>query len=514
MEVNSSGHDAEHWKQKYYDQLDQLDKKEKDWAGLESILKKTISRLSLAAEGSHGQVDRHLQDIRAAVKDRINLHRLELILDELSQLLARLEEKKVAPDKQAVSLFQALLENLQLPKKADKQRQKLLKQISKSTDDDKDALLTQIINLLKSALDTEPQVEQKKTGLLEKLLGSSDGQMVDVAAIVQAVNRILQLLPWPESLLADSQKLAKQMAASSSEKDISNNLAVLEQLLVRWPQPALVSPGIKVTETASNEPAGRSSSQAGSRHKDAIINQRDFFCDLLQKLEQPLLSDELKEELFHSAQQAELGQQLTELLDDLVVHLGKSNITVAAGSMASSVASSDQPTSQELLIRLLEQLIVPLEMQSDVDAMKQRLEGDIGVEDWKLVLKEVASLINAIRSQLQQEKHEFEHFLQQLTGRLMEMDDFLRNESESIESAEKNGQAFDLQVKGQVQDIRDDVGQATSLEQLKGRKLVRASYLDELVTLHETVHATYYGVMIWVLMMLEQWFQQHDDHNG
>ncbi len=50
-----------------------------------------------------------------------------------------------------------------------------------------------------------------------------------------------------------------------------------------------------------------------------------------------------------------------------------------------------------------------------------------------------------------------------------------------------------------------------NLEHLKGRRFVRAEYIDELVRLHETVHATYYGVMIWVLMMLEQWYRQHED---
>ena len=58
MGSNPPSQDAEHWKQKYYDQLDQLEQKEQQWDGLESVLKKTISRLSLAAEGNHDQVDR------------------------------------------------------------------------------------------------------------------------------------------------------------------------------------------------------------------------------------------------------------------------------------------------------------------------------------------------------------------------------------------------------------------------------------------------------------------------
>lgn len=479
MSVDSSGHDAEHWKQKYYDQLDQLDKKEKDWAGLESILKKTISRLSLAAEGSHDQMDRHLQDIRAAVKDRINLHRLELILEDLSKLLAHIEEKKVAPDKQAMSLLQVLLENLQLPKKADKQRQQLLKLIARSTDDDKDALLSQVITLLKSALENEPQVEQKKGGFFEKLLGSSDAQTssVDVAAIVQVVNHVLQLLPWPDELAEESQKLVKMMAASDSEKAISNNMAVLEKLLQVWRQQPQNSATSSVAEVAAPEQNRSMGSVQKSAHSNEIISQRDFFCGLLQKLDEPLLSEQLREDLYQSAQQVKLSQQLMELSNDLVGYLKQSSPTATGVGVLPTQVADDQPSSQELLIRLLEQLIVPLDIQPDVDAMKQRLEGHIAVEEWRLVLKDVASLINAIRSQMQQEKHEFENFLQQLTDRLVEMDDFLRIETESNQVAERDGQVFDQTVKGHVQEMRDDVGQATSLEQLKGHVEQR---LDEM----------------------------------
>ncbi|MFW2372544.1 MAG: GGDEF domain-containing protein [Gammaproteobacteria bacterium] len=480
MGANSSGHDAEHWKQKYYDQLDQLDKKEKHWAGLESILKKTISRLSLAAEGSHDQVDQHLQDIRAAVKDRINLHRLELILEDLSKLLAHLEEKKVAPDKQVMSLLQALLDNLQLPKKADKQRQQLLKQIARSNDDDKDALLSQVIVLLKSALEPEAQTEQKKAGFFEKLLGTSDARMssMDVAAIVQVLNHVLQLLPWPDALVEDSQTLVKKIAASDSEKAISNNLAVLEKLLLRWRQQPLFESSVPVAEVAAFDQLS-DHKQSASAHSHDVISQRDFFCELLLKLEQPLLSETIRETLQRSAQQVELDQQLSDLSDELVVYLKQSYTSSGTPAVSLAMAKDDQPSSQELLIRLLEQLIVPVDMQPDVDAMKQRLEENIDTDEWRLVLKDVASLINAIRSQMQQEKHEFENFLQQLTDRLLEMDDFLRIESESNEAAEKDGQVFDQRVQGQVQDIRDDVGQATSLEQLKGHVERR---LDEMTS--------------------------------
>jgi asparagine synthase (glutamine-hydrolysing) len=44
---------------------------------------------------------------------------------------------------------------------------------------------------------------------------------------------------------------------------------------------------------------------------------------------------------------------------------------------------------------------------------------------------------------------------------------------------------------------------------LKQRRIVRAALIDELMTTYVDDHAAYYGTMAWVLMMLEQWFQQH-----
>ena len=49
-----------------------------------------------------------------------------------------------------------------------------------------------------------------------------------------------------------------------------------------------------------------------------------------------------------------------------------------------------------------------------------------------------------------------------------------------------------------------------SLSDLKRRGIVRPAFVDEVVQLHKTDHATYYGVMVWHLIMLEQWFRVHE----
>lgn len=49
-----------------------------------------------------------------------------------------------------------------------------------------------------------------------------------------------------------------------------------------------------------------------------------------------------------------------------------------------------------------------------------------------------------------------------------------------------------------------------SLTAFRARGYVRQDYMDRLIHAHQTEHANYYGVMIWVMMMLEQWFQHHE----
>jgi asparagine synthase (glutamine-hydrolysing) len=53
-----------------------------------------------------------------------------------------------------------------------------------------------------------------------------------------------------------------------------------------------------------------------------------------------------------------------------------------------------------------------------------------------------------------------------------------------------------------------------SLGALKRRRIVRSEMIDALLTRHLAVHAGYYGTLVWILMMLELWFQHHVDRRG
>lgn len=49
------------------------------------------------------------------------------------------------------------------------------------------------------------------------------------------------------------------------------------------------------------------------------------------------------------------------------------------------------------------------------------------------------------------------------------------------------------------------------LQNLKLRGIFRPEFIDHLIEMHRHGHAAYYGTMVWVLAMLEEWMQQHND---
>ncbi len=48
-----------------------------------------------------------------------------------------------------------------------------------------------------------------------------------------------------------------------------------------------------------------------------------------------------------------------------------------------------------------------------------------------------------------------------------------------------------------------------SLQSLARRGVVRADFVETLLTQKLPEHPGYFGEMVWILMMLEQWMQQH-----
>jgi len=91
MDINNNGDQAEQWKKKYFDRLEKFEREQNQWHEAEELLRKTVSRLTLAADGLDEELDRQLRDLRNAVRDRASTAQLRSRVDDMSSTLLKLD---------------------------------------------------------------------------------------------------------------------------------------------------------------------------------------------------------------------------------------------------------------------------------------------------------------------------------------------------------------------------------------------------------------------------------------
>ncbi len=98
MDIDNNRQEVEQWKKKYFGQLEEFEREQKQWHEAEDLLRKTVSRLTLAADGLDDTLDRQLRDLRNAVRDRASTTQLRSRVDEMSSTLLKLDKqhKRVA----------------------------------------------------------------------------------------------------------------------------------------------------------------------------------------------------------------------------------------------------------------------------------------------------------------------------------------------------------------------------------------------------------------------------------
>jgi diguanylate cyclase len=93
LDDDSQAAEAEQWKGKYLDQLEQFETRQKQWQQADELLRKTISRLALAADGQDPELDKRLRTLRDAIRDRVSDKQLQPVIDTVSDALIRLDER-------------------------------------------------------------------------------------------------------------------------------------------------------------------------------------------------------------------------------------------------------------------------------------------------------------------------------------------------------------------------------------------------------------------------------------
>ena len=108
------------WKNQYRSIVQELEDKETEWNSIDALLRKTISRLSIAGRGIDAKLDAQLKQIQNLSRDKQD-EMLEVALDELSLIVANLDDSQAnsisnVPEKtttEASALLLALLQEVQ-----------------------------------------------------------------------------------------------------------------------------------------------------------------------------------------------------------------------------------------------------------------------------------------------------------------------------------------------------------------------------------------------------------------
>ena len=88
--------DSEHWRRKYFDALKSLEQEERTFRSMESVLRRLVVRLCVAATGQSPPLDAAATRLSVAVRDKLVEAELEAQFQTLSDAIAGLDQYRVA----------------------------------------------------------------------------------------------------------------------------------------------------------------------------------------------------------------------------------------------------------------------------------------------------------------------------------------------------------------------------------------------------------------------------------
>jgi len=253
VDIDKDASDAEQWKRKYFNQLEDAEGKEKQWQQADELLRKTISRLTLAADGQDATLDKQLSDLRNAIRDRASSTQLRKAIDAMSTTMVKLERERKQDDADTgnESVLLKLLDQLQLPKGTGRKTKQLRKLLNDSAASESEQAVSAFVGLFQSAMELSVEPDSGETtsaergGLFQRLFGgqekAADNDAPDNrdspapnaveggnnAGVREILIRLLERLSLPDDLMKQVDAIREKIEAASSNSSWDQ---VLEQI--------------------------------------------------------------------------------------------------------------------------------------------------------------------------------------------------------------------------------------------------------------------------------------------
>lgn len=411
------------WKQKYYDSLEQVERKEKQWSEVEGLLRRCITRLTMVASGSDPDLNQQIETLRNAIRDGRDSLGLKNLIERLGDAVLRQDRRDGAGKRSGSEPSEVLLElldALSFPRGMGRKVKALRMRLGDKDAKNDKTLLKDFAELVREALTlaasegaeeisegrkAEQRSATPKTGLFGRLFGKSD----DVPPLISH---------------------ASPLTASSASP--------LE--------PPVATPAAPPVKSA---PA-----------PDGF----DLISRLLNSLNLPA-SSQPRLVILKQQATADLAVSEWEHLTDDIAAL----ISASYRLQKHEVQPVERPTPlalHEVLVQLLERLEITSQDER-IESLKTRLEQQVSDEELPVILETIADLVVDERARVQREKQEIEGFLKQLTERLQDLDSQLQGSERVRVEALYGGRRLGEVIQAQVQGMASNVQEAADLGQLK-----------------------------------------------
>ena len=470
--------DAQRWKEKYLQSIEQQEKLERRWDARLDLLRRGLVRSSLAAEGADKAVDQCMKEMREVVRKDDMDAGLSALIPRLEKAVLDSEQRREQRIEQmgaALTALVAQLQTLPLPRDVSKP----LKQFAKTLEDrvtqarELPLLLSELSELQGQAfLHLEHPEEAARPGIFQRLFGSREAAENEAPAPVEqpAVQPASSFAPSPDHRDAPPAQPVSLAAPVPTAR--------LEPESAPAPAPA---PAI---DEASNDADGERTDEPGRDDEGQAIEQVDSDQEQRADVEQipgePSVESDLEQEPAAPSESEEVVA-LASVEDIDSTESPDLDATIPEGITAESEsADEDGPYSlpsspepayssvathiEQTLLGLLNDLTLPEHHRPQAQAMRERLQNGLNWYELLPILDDLAVLMLAITDSGQ---HEFERYLKQLNERLESFQSNLQAASEDHADQQSASRQLDDKLREHVGGLQSSVQEAVDLNGLK-----------------------------------------------
>lgn len=472
--------DLERWKNKYLEVVERQEEVEARWEARLDLVRRGLTRTSIAAEGNDKAVDECLHDLR-------NILRHENMDDELSRMIPRLEKTVLESERRrseraehaakAFADLSHMLMALPLPRDIRKSLKRFAKKAANSAEQPGDfpKLVIELSRLQRQALEAQANAQPHKPGFLERLLGKGKEEAPVIAKPV----------PARHDEADDEDDLDDEPASSAADLPVVAEPTKPEQVVLpvaEAPQPSPITVPIEGASSAvEQEPLAEPTVQAApiaaiapdvpsetpaSTAVEAEADKLEVAEPTETAIETATVEDEKPAELEAAVEEP------SQVMESAEAEQPEADTTDATPDEShfdlppppEPGYSAIAPHIEATLIHLLDELQLPDSHKPQAEALRQRMFGRLNWYELVPLLDDLSGLVLSLNDQ---GHREFEGYLKQLNQRLDSFQNHLQQVNEGHDEAREQERSFSEELREQVSDLQTHVQEAAEPDNVK-----------------------------------------------